>query len=141
MTAGRAASGPRGSADGRADRSYRLYARGAALAFVLVAAYTVPAKLLQGRLADDWLHSVLHLGSGLLGAWAGWATRGVAPARAFTWGVGLLYGGLGLVGWSTNGLLLGTPFAIPLGAAENAFHLVLGVPALAVIGWSTRQTR
>ena len=68
MTAGRPASGARGSADGRRDRSYRLYARGAALAFLLVAAYTVPTKLLDGRLADDWLHSALHLGSGPLGA-------------------------------------------------------------------------
>ncbi len=129
------------SADGGTGRAFRLYARGAAVAFFLVAAYTVPSKLLQGRLADDWLHSALHLGSGLLGAWAGWAARGVAPARAFTWGVGLLYGGLGLYGWTTDGLLLGTPFAIPLGAPENVFHLVLGVPALAIIGRSVRRDR
>ena len=129
------------SADLSTGRAWRWYARRAAVAFCLVAASTVPAKLLQGRLADDWLHSALHLGSGLLGAWAGWAACGVAPARAFTWGVGLLYGVLGLVGWFTDGLFLGTPFAVPLGAAENVFHLALGVPALVILVADARRDR
>ena len=52
-------------------RWYRLYCQIAALVFVLVTVYNVPTKLLHGRLADDWTHSLLHLGSGLLGAYVG----------------------------------------------------------------------
>ncbi len=117
------------------DRRYRRYSRMAALAFVLITVYTVPVKLVQGRLADDWLHSVLHLGSALLGAYAGWRSQDGLPARAFTWGLGLLYGALGIYGWFTDGLFLGTPFAVPLGVPENVFHLLLSVPALLISGW------
>ncbi len=122
------------------DRRYCQYSRIATLAFVLITVYTVPVKLLQGRLADDWLHSVLHLGSALLGAYAGWGARDGVAARAFTWGLGLGYGALGIYGWFTDGLFLGTPFAIPLGAPENVFHLLLSVPALLISGWDGRRT-
>src|SRR4030095_10480327 len=94
---------------------------------------TVPTKLLQGRLEHDWAHSVLHLGSALLAAYAGWAARSPAPARAFTWAIGVGYFALGCYGWFTRGLLLGTPLAIPLGVPENLFHLLLSLPALAVV--------
>ena len=121
------------------DRSYRLYTRAAAVAFFLVTVYTVPTKLVQGRLGDDWFHSVLHLASGLLGAWCGWHPPGAAPARAFTRVVGLLYGALGVFGWFVDGLLLGTPLAVPLGTAENVFHLILGLPALALLSADVRR--
>ena len=62
----------------------------------------------------------------------GWAAAGVAPAKVFTWGIGMFYGALGVYGWFTPGFFLGTPFAIPLGAAENVFHLVLGIPAVII---------
>jgi hypothetical protein len=69
---------------------YRRYCQTAAVVFILIAVYTVPAKLPQGRLADDWLHSVLHLCSGLVGIYAGWLATGPAPAQGFTWAVGVL---------------------------------------------------
>jgi hypothetical protein len=50
--------------------------------------------------ADDWLHSVLQLGSGLVGIYAGWLAAGPAPARAMTWAVGVLYLALGVYGCS-----------------------------------------
>ncbi len=103
----------------------------------------MPFNLCQGRLADDWLHSVLHFGSGLVGAYAGWSARDLTRARVFTWGVGVLYLTLGVGGWFTDGVLLDTPFAIPLGVAENVFHLVLSMPALAIpavdAGWRRRS--
>ena len=123
------------------ERFYRRHARVAAFAFFLVAAYTLLAKLQHGRPADDWFHGALHLGSGPIGAGCGWYARAVAPGRAFTWGVGLLYSALGTYGWFTNGLLLGTPLAIPLGAAENVFHLVLGVLALTILRTGARRER
>ncbi len=115
------------------NRAYRLYCRIAAVVFVVNTVYPVITKLLQERLAEDWLHSVLHLCSALLGAYAGWYAPNIAPAKLFVWGIGLLYFALGMYGWFTAGLLLGTPFAIPLGIADNVFHLVLSVPALAIV--------
>ena len=73
------------------DRMYRLDCRIAALVFALITLYTLPSKLWQGRLADDWLHTILHLGSGLVGANADRFARGLTPARVFTWGVAALY--------------------------------------------------
>jgi hypothetical protein len=69
----------------------------------------------------------------VLAAYAGWPARGPAPARAFTWAVGVGYFALGCYGWFTRGLLLGTPLAIPLGVPENLFHLLLSVPALVIV--------
>jgi hypothetical protein len=46
---------------------YRRYCQSAAVIFLLITSYTAITKLAQGRLADDWLHSVLHLCSGLVG--------------------------------------------------------------------------
>ena len=114
-------------------RAYRSYCRVAAAMFVLITVYTVAAKLAQGRLGEDWLHSVLHLASALAGAVAGWSMRSALPAKWFTWGIGLLYGALGVYGWFTPGFFRGTPAAIPLGPADNLFHLALAAPALAIM--------
>ena len=78
------------------DRIYRLDCRIAALVFALITLYTLPSELSQGRLEHDWLHTVLHLGSGLVGANADRFARGLAPARVFTWGVAALYLPLGV---------------------------------------------
>jgi hypothetical protein len=123
------------------QQPYRRYCQAAAVAFVLVTLYTVPTKLLQGRLGHDWAHSVLHLGSAVLTAYAGWLARTPAPARALTWVIGIGYFALGCFGWFTQGLLLGTPLAIPLGVAENLFHLLLSVPALAIVLLQLRSAR
>ncbi len=114
-------------------KAYRLYCRIATGAFAVFFVYPVTTKLLQDRLAEDWLHSVLHLCSALLGAYAGWFAPNIKPAKLFTWGIGLLYFALGVYGWFTPGFLLHTPFAIPLGVADNLFHLLLSVPALAIV--------
>ena len=114
-------------------QAYRTYCRVAAAVFLLITVYTMSSKLAQGRLAEDWLHSVLHLGSALAGAVAGWDRRSALPATWFTWGIGLLYGVLALYGWFTAGFFLGTPVAIPLGPAENLFHLALAAPALTIM--------
>jgi hypothetical protein len=123
------------------ELAYRRYCKAAAVAFVLAVLVAVPIKLLQGRLGHDWAHSALHLGSALPAAYAGWFARSAAPARAFTWAVGIGYFALGVYGWFTRGLLLGTPFAIPLGVADNLFHLLLSVPALVVVLLDLRSAR
>jgi hypothetical protein len=63
------------------EQAYRRYCKAAAVGFVLAVLITVPTKLLQGRLGHDWAHSVLHLCSALLAAYAGWSARSSAPAR------------------------------------------------------------
>ena len=115
------------------ERAYRLYCRIVTIVFILNTAYPLTTKLLQGRLAEDWLHTALHLCSALFGIYAGWYATSIAPAKVFTWGIGLLYLALGVYGWFTPGFLLHTPFAIPLGVADNVFHLSLSVPAMVIV--------
>ena len=115
-------------------RAYLLYCRIAALIFLITTVYPVTTKLIQERLHHDWLHSVLHLCSGIVAAYAGWYARDIRLAKMFTWGIGLLYFALGSYGWLTPGLLLHTPFAIPLGIGDNVFHLILSMPALVIAG-------
>jgi hypothetical protein len=85
------------------ERLYRRYCQAAAVAFVLVTLYTVPTKHLQGRLVHDWAHSVLHLCSALLAAYAGWRASSPAPARAVTWAIGVGYFALGCYAGSRQG--------------------------------------
>jgi hypothetical protein len=84
--------------------AYRLYCRIAAGVFALFTVYPVATKLLDGRLAHDWAHSVLHLFSAVAATYAGWLARSVVPAVLFTWGVGTVYLLLGAFGWFTDGL-------------------------------------
>jgi Domain of unknown function (DUF4383) len=110
----------------------RIYCRVAAIAFILFTAYPSVVKIAEHRLAHDWAHGVLHLVSAAIGVYAGWFARTTTLAALYTWTIGVVYTVLGVGGWFIDGLLLGTPFAIPLGPADNVFHLLLGVPALAL---------
>ena len=114
-------------------RACRSFCRAAAVVFVGITAYTLVTKWLGGRLAGDWMHSVLHLVSAAVAAYAGWGTRRSAPAVLFTGFLGLVYLGLGVFGWFIDGLLLGTPVAIPLGPPDNVFHLLLGGAACTIL--------
>jgi hypothetical protein len=115
------------------NRAYVAYCRIAAVIFIVNTVYPVTMKLLQHRLAHDWFHSFLHLLSALFGAYAGWRAKGPLPTRAFTWCIGALYFGLGMYGWFTPGLFLNSPLAIPLGTADNNFHLLVSLPALIIV--------
>ena len=97
---------------------------------MLVALNTLAFKLPSGELERDWLHTVLHVSTGALAAYAGWVAAAVWPARAVTLGVTVAYGVLGVGGWFIDGLFIdglfiGTPVQIPLQAADNVFHLLL----------------
>ena len=122
------------------DRAYLLYCRIGAVVFVINTVYPVTTKLIQERLADDWLHSVLHLCSALFGVYAGWYASNIISAKAFTWFIGLLYLVLGVYGWFTPGFLLHTPFALPIGVADNVFHLLLSVPAVVIVVMDVRTS-
>ncbi|GAA1816155.1 hypothetical protein GCM10009682_41350 [Luedemannella flava] len=118
--------------------TYRNYCRAAAVAFGLYTAYPVVVKIAEDRLAHDWAHSALHLLSALFAAYAGWLAATELPAKLFTWGIGALYGVLGIVGWFIDGLFLTTHLAIPLGPPDNVFHLVIAVPAVVVSAASAK---
>jgi hypothetical protein len=115
------------------NRSYYLFCRIATVVFATNTIYPVAVKVYQQRLAGDWLHSLLHLMSALFGAYAGWRATSVIPAKAFTWGIGVLYLTLGLYGWFIPGLFLNSALAIPLGVADNIFHILVGAPALIIV--------
>ena len=118
--------------------AYRSYARAAAVAFLLVALYTVAVKLARGELADDWLHR-LHVATGTLAFHAGWLAASGASAKALTVAVGLVYGVLGVAGWFVDGLLMSTSFRIPLAAADNVFHLALAAGAAVALAAARRR--
>jgi hypothetical protein len=111
---------------------YRTYCRVAAVVFAVFTAYPVITKSLDHRLAHDWAHSALHLVSALLAAYAGWFGPPVV-ARLFVTAIAIGYTALGVYGWFTDGLFLGTAVAIPLGPVDNVFHLALGLAALAIL--------
>jgi hypothetical protein len=115
------------------NRRYYLYCRIATVVFAVNTIYPLTLKIYQQRLAGDWLHSLLHLTSALFGVYAGWQAPGVLPAKAFTWGIGMFYLGLGVYGWFTPGLFLDSAFAIPLGVEDNLFHILLSAPALVIV--------
>jgi hypothetical protein len=112
--------------------AFRRFSRIAAVAFFLVAIYTVVVKVPSGEFGNDWAHTVLHFATGLCAVYAGWIA---APevAAALTWTLAAAYAVLGLVGWFVDGLFLDAAIRIPLAAADNVFHLLLGVAAVVTI--------
>jgi hypothetical protein len=66
---------------------YRLYCRVATVVFLLFTVFPVVTKIVQHRLAGDWAHGALHLGSAVIAAYAGWFARSGVPAAWFTWAI------------------------------------------------------
>ena len=117
----------------------RTFSRVAAFVFAAYTIYPLVTKLLQDRLAEDWAHTALHALSSLAAAYAGWLSVSDAPARLYTWAIAISYGALGIVGWFTPGLFLDTPFRIPLGPAENVFHVLVGGGAISSLVLDSRR--
>lgn len=109
------------------------FCRGASVTFFLVVVYTVAVKLPAGELGQDWMHSVLHVASGLLALGASLPTARPLAARVFTLGTLAVYGPLSIAGWFVDGLAMQTAYRIPLQPADNLFHLLLAVAALATV--------
>ena len=111
----------------------RVYCRIAAVVFLLFTLYPLVTKVLEHRLAHDWAHGVLHLVSAAIGIYAGWFAKSNTLAALYTWTIAIVYTALGVGGWFIDGLFLGTALAIPLGPVDHAFHLLLGLAAVAVL--------
>jgi uncharacterized membrane protein YfcA len=127
-----------GSGTGMHTRRYRVFCRALVVALAGVVLYSVATKLAAGELRDDWAHTALHVATGAAAALAARRQVGEAWAQAVTFGVLVGYGILGAVGGRVDGLLLGSELAIPLGPADDAFHLALAFAA-AVVAASPRQ--
>jgi hypothetical protein len=112
---------------------YRVYARGAAAAFLLVVLYTVLRKVPDGEFARDWTHTALHVVTAVFALHAGWLADDARPARALTAALALTYGALGVGGWFTDGLFMGSVFRIPLQSADNIFHLAFAIAATVTV--------
>jgi hypothetical protein len=118
----------------------RQYCRITSFVFAAFTVYPVVTKLADHRLAHDWAHSALHLLSTLVAAYAGWHGP-LVLARLYVAGIAIGYTALGVYGWFTDGLVLSTPVAIPLGPVDNVFHLLLGLPALAILILANSRAR
>ena len=118
---------------------FRRFCRIATIVFAVFTLYPIGTKLASGHLAHDWAHSALHAASAGLAGYAGWLASSATPARFYTWFIAVCYGVLGLGAWFVDGLLLGTPVAIPLGPVDNVFHLLLAGTALTAIALATRR--
>ena len=81
----------------------------------------------------------MHLLSAVSAAYIVWYASRNVLARGFTWGIGFLYLGLLVYGLLTPGLFLNTPFAIPLGTADNGFHIFVSLPALVITALDFRR--
>jgi len=103
------------------------------MVFLLFTLYPLITKVLEQRLAHDWAHGLLHLISAAIGIYAGWFARSDTLAALYTWTIAIVYTTLGIGGWFIDGLFLGTAMAIPLGPVDHAFHLLLGLAAVAVL--------
>lgn len=113
-------------------KPYVIYCRFSAVVFLLVSLYTLAVKIPSGGLADDWLHTSLHVATAALALHLGWVrTRGAGPVL-YTWSVVTVYGLLGVAGWFIDGIAMGTLVRVPLGAADNVFHLLLAGTGVAV---------
>jgi hypothetical protein len=119
----------------------RVYCRVAAVVFLLFTVYPLITKLLEHRLHHDWAHGVLHLISAAIGIYAGWFAKSHLLAALYTWTIAIVYTALGIGGWFIDGLFLGTAVAIPLGPVDHAFHLLLGLAAIAVLLINWRPVR
>jgi hypothetical protein len=111
----------------------RVYCRVAAVVFLLFTIYPLITKVLDHRLAHDWAHGVLHLVSAAIGIYAGWFAGSHVVEALYTWTIAIVYTVLGVGGWFIDGLFLDTPWATPLGPVDHAFHLLLGLGAIAVL--------
>jgi hypothetical protein len=77
--------------------------------------------------------------TGALAVYLGWFRPGITAQRAFTIGVVVVYGLLGILGWFIDGIALHTALAIPLAAADNVFHLLLALVGLAATVAAARR--
>jgi hypothetical protein len=112
---------------------YRRFCRAAALAFALVALYTLVSKVPRGEIERDWVHTVLHTVTGAVAGYAGWISADIAAAKLFAVAILIGYGVLGVVGWFIDGLFLDSGVRIPLDVADNVFHVLLAATAASVI--------
>lgn len=116
-----------------------MFCRVAAVVFAAVSLYTVVIKLPSGEFGNDWAHTAFHVVTAVVAFFLGWIKPNQAAARAFTWGVAVLYGILGIVGWFMEGIAMGEAYRIPLSTADNIFHVALSLAGFGFIFQAHRR--
>ena len=86
----------------------------------------VPNGYLLGVFAVNPLHNIIHLATGLLGIFAGFAMGG-QYARLYTLIFGIVYTIVAIVGFVQGNTVLGL---IPTGIADNILHAALAIAFL-----------
>ena len=84
--------------------------------------------MLLGVFMVSGVHNVVHLASGLVLAWAGFA-GGAEAARKTVFGFGAIYALVTVLGIVMNGNILGV---LTVNTADNVLHAVIAVVSLAV---------
>jgi hypothetical protein len=87
-------------------------------------------NMLFGLFNSDLLEDIIHLGSGGLMAYAGFALRDNGLARTLVGGLGVVYLLVGLLGFVAPNLFGLIPTGYTL--ADNLLHLALGILGIVV---------
>ena len=87
-------------------------------------------NMLFGLFNSDLLEDIIHLGSGGLMAYAGFALRDNSLARTLVGGLGVVYLLVGLLGFVAPNLFGLIPTGYTL--ADNLLHLALGILGIVV---------
>ncbi|HWO76668.1 MAG TPA: DUF4383 domain-containing protein [Bacillus sp. (in: firmicutes)] len=104
-----------------------VYVRLISILFIIQASFGIFQKLYEGR-TDDLVHNILHALIGIIGALSSFGENKFVKSRKFLLGLSLFYFCLGLIGWFWP-----NPFGlIPLGVADNIFHVLVGLLSFAV---------
>ena len=91
-----------------------------------------------GVLNIDLMEDIIHLVSGGLLAYVGWANRDSAVARSIVGSIGVLYVLMGLLGFISPTFFGLMPHQ--LSVVDNLIHLSSGVPSI-VIAWFVGSRR
>ncbi len=111
----------------------RNYARIIGIALLLVGVLgLVMAGRLFGLFNSDLLEDIIHIGTGAVMAYVGFALRDNGAARSAVGGLGVVYVLVGLLGFIAPNLFGLLPTGYNL--ADNVLHLALGVLGI-VIGF------
>lgn len=104
-----------------------LYVRLISILFIVQASFGIFLKLYKGE-TDDLVHNGLHGLIGIIGILSSFGESKFVNSRKFLLGFSLFYTSLGLIGWFWP-----NPFGlIPLGVADNVFHILVGLLSFAV---------
>ncbi len=118
----------------------RLYARVVGIVVILIGVLglILGEELLAGAFNIDIVEDIVHLASGALLLYAGFAARDAGLVRNIVGGLGVVYLLVGLLGFVVPDLFGLLPHEYTI--YDNLLHLVLGILGI-VAAWVVKDTR